>query len=180
MKKHASWKRELVEIIALALLIFVAMRVSIQNYSVPISTMQPSLRPGEYVLVNKVSYLFHSPQRGDVVVLHQPQNTDMDIIKRVIAVPGDTVAFDSTAVRVNGVQLKEPYVSNAMNPVAKEMKLGANDYFVMDDNRQNTDDSRNWGPLNRDLIIGKAALVYWPSSQWKNIDTYTDQFAQIK
>ncbi|HLZ80468.1 MAG TPA: signal peptidase I, partial [Ktedonobacteraceae bacterium] len=85
-----------------------------------------------------------------------------------------------TTVQVDGVALKEPYISLPSNPVASQFKVPASDYFVMGDNRPVSDDSRRWGYVPRDDIVGKAVLVYWPSTDWELINTYPGVFAQIK
>jgi signal peptidase I len=143
--------------------------------------MQPGLKNDEYVLVNKMAYLFHAPERGDVIVFHYPLDTTKDFIKRVIGLPGDTISYTSTTVMVNGVVLNEPYISQKANPLAKNpFVVPANDYFVMGDNRPASDDSRDWGYVPKSYIVGKAVVVYWPLSRWELINTYQAVFAQIK
>lgn len=142
--------------------------------------MQTTLTSDNFVIVNKVSYLFHAPQRGDVIVFHYPLDTTRDFIKRVIGLPGDTVMVDSTTVTVNGVTLKEPYVGTPFNPIANKWVIPANQYFVMGDNRQVSDDSRDWGCVPKDFIVGKAVAVYWPTKDWTIINTYPQVYTQIK
>ena len=179
--KRSHLAREIVETIALTLIIFLVIRFAIQSYRVEGVSMQPGLQDNEYVLVNKIAYLFHAPERGDVIVFHFPLDTNKDFIKRVIALPGDTVIYDSTTVRVNGVVLKEPYVSQSANPPPPHpWKIPANSYFVMGDNRPASDDSRDWGFVPRDDIVGKAVMVYWPLGNWELINTYPTVYAQIK
>jgi signal peptidase I len=178
--KHSHIAREIVETIALTVLIFIVVRFVIQSYHVDGSSMQPGLNSTNYVMVNKVAYLFHPPARGDVIVFHYPLDTTRDFIKRVIGLPGDTIRTDSTHVWVNGVLLKEPYISMAANPGGETWKVPANEYFVMGDNRPVSDDSRDWGFVPKDFIIGKAVLVYWPVPSWELINTYTPVFANVK
>lgn len=90
--------REIVEVIALALIIFLAIHFSIQNYTINGHSMEPDLHSGQFVLVNKLAYLFHSPDRGDVIVLQEPDDPGTDLIKRIIGLPGDTVKWDGTNV----------------------------------------------------------------------------------
>ncbi len=180
MLKRGHLGREIVETIVLTILIFFVIRAVIQSYRIDGVSMQPSFQTDEYVLVNKISYLFHPPQRGDVIVFHWPIDTNRDFIKRVIGVPGDTITIDSSTVRVNGVLLKEPYISMNANPVAQTRKLGPDDYFVMGDNRVNSDDSRDWGVLNKKFIIGKATAVYWPTNHWQMVNTFPEVFTGLK
>ena len=142
--------------------------------------MQPGLHDNEYVLVNKIAYLFHAPERGDVIVFHFPLDTSKDFIKRVIGLPGDTITVHSTSVRVDGVLLNEPYISERANPQGQRWTVPLNSYFVMGDNRPASDDSRDWGYVPRDDIVGKAVIVYWPLGNWELINTYPTVYAQIK
>ncbi len=179
--KRAHLARDIIEILALALVLFLALHFSIQSYQVTNVSMQPTLVSGEHVVVNKLSYLFHPPERGDVIVFHWPLDTTQDFIKRIIGIPGDVIKTDYAHVWVNGVLLNEqPYVSASVNNVAKVWTLGPNQYFVMGDNRPASSDSRDWGVVPRDYIVGKAVFVYWPLSKWKGIDTFPAVFAHVK
>ena len=178
--KRSHLAREIVETIALAVLIFIAVRFVVQSYQIDDASMQPGLHGSEFVMVNKVAYLFHAPQRGDVIVFHYPLDTSKDFIKRIIGLPGDTIRVDSTHVWVNNVELKEPYISQASNPQGQVWKVPANEYFVLGDNRPQSDDSRVWGFVPKYDIVGKAVMVYWPVSDWQFINTYPQVFAGIK
>ena len=178
--KRSHLAREIVETIALTLIIFLVIRFAIQSYRVEGVSMQPGLHDNEYVLVNKIAYLFHAPERGDVIVFHFPLDTSKDFIKRVIGLPGDTITVDSTSVRVDGVLLNEPYISERANPQGQRWTVPLNSYFVMGDNRPASDDSRDWGYVPRDDIVGKAVMVYWPLGNWELINTYPTVYAQIK
>lgn len=177
--KRSHLAREIVETIALTILIFAVIHFVIQTYRVEGPSMQPGLTPDEYVLVNKAIYLFHAPERGDVIVFHYPLDTTRDFIKRIIGLPGDTITVDQTNVWVNGVKLKEPYISSAANPTGRTWKIPSNVYFVMGDNRPVSDDSRDWGCVPKDYIVGKAVVVYWPMSNWQLINTYSTVYAAI-
>jgi len=179
-EKRTRLIRELVETIAFTLLIFLVIRFAAQSFRVDGASMEPGLHTDEYVLVNKVAYLFHEPQRGDVIVFHYPLDTTKDFIKRIIGVPGDTVKTTSDTVSVNGQVLNEPYISTPFNYDSNTWKLGAGEFFVMGDHRDNSLDSRTWGPLNRSYIVGKAVAVYWPISNWEWINTFSPVFASIK
>lgn len=178
--KRSHLAREIVETVALTLLIFIAIRFVIQSYRVDGPSMQPGLSTNEYVLVNKVTYLFHVPVRGDVIVFHYPGDPTKDFIKRIIGIPGDVIRTNSTDVWVNGQKLSEPYISVPANPSANTWKVPQNEYFVMGDNRDVSDDSRYWGDVPKDFIVGKAVVVYWPFNNWQVINTYPSVYAHIR
>ncbi|GAC1567953.1 MAG: signal peptidase I [Ktedonobacteraceae bacterium] len=178
-EKRTRLIRELIETIALTLLIFLVIRFAAQSFRVDGESMQPGLHTNEYVLVDKVAYLFQAPQRGDVIVFHYPLDTSKDFIKRVIGIPGDTIRTSSDTVTVDGQAINEPYISLPFNFENNTWKLGPDQFFVMGDNRDNSLDSRSWGPLDRSYIIGKAVAVYWPLNDWEWVNTYPTVFAGI-
>jgi len=178
--KRSHLAREIVETLALTILIFLAIHFTVQNYQISGPSMQNTLHSGQFVLVNKIAYLFHAPERGDVIVFHEPDQPDRDLIKRVIGLPGDTIKLDGSTVWVNGTQLNEPYITQRNNPAAESVTVPASDYFVMGDNRPVSEDSRYFGFVPKDYIVGKAILVYWPLSQWQMLNTYTSVYAAIK
>jgi signal peptidase I len=165
-KKKSLLVREVVETVVLTALLFLAINLAVQNYDVDGPSMEPSLHNQERIMVDKVSYLFHAPNRGDVIVFKAPPSPSEDYVKRIIAVPGDTITVVGTTVKVNGTTLNETYVAasdqgNGYAPIINR-KIPANDYFVMGDDRVDSYDSRAWGFVPRGNIIGRAALVYWP------------------
>jgi len=170
---------EIIETLALTLVIFVVIHFTVQNYMVDGPSMQPGLTNNQYVLVNKLAYLFHAPERGDVIVFHWPIDTNKDLIKRVIGVPGDVIVIDSKTVRVNGVLLNEPYIMAPVNPAGNKWVVPPNEYFAMGDNRLVSDDSRDWGFVPKSYIVGKAVFVYWPINSWHFIDTYGSVYSTI-
>lgn len=172
--------REIVEVLVLTICIFLVIHFVIQSYHVDGISMEPNFNSSELVVVNKTAYLFHAPQRGDVIVFHYPVDPTQDFIKRVIGLPGDTIQVNYNQVWVNGVLLNEPYISAPANMVAQKWTVPANDYFVMGDNRPRSDDSRMWGFVPKDNIVGKAVIVYWPISKWQSINTYPSTYTQIK
>lgn len=178
--KGSHLAREIVETIALTILIFLAVHFTVQNYQISGPSMQNTLHSNQFVLVNKLAYLFRAPERGDVIVFHEPDQTGRDLIKRVIGLPGDTIKLDSTHVWVNGVQLNEPYITNTYNPGAQAITVPAGNYFVMGDNRPVSEDSRYFGFVPKDYIVGKAVLVDWPINQWQMLNTYSSVYSQIK
>lgn len=160
--------REIGETALLTLLMFVVIRFAIQNFNIDGTSMEPSLHNTELILVDKWTYLFHPPQRGDVVVFKAPPDPTEDYVKRVIGLPGDVVTIKGTTVIVDGVTLHETYVApqdQGVPPGARtitNLVVPSNDYFVLGDNRAVSADSRIWGLLPRQNIIGRADLVYWP------------------
>jgi signal peptidase I len=172
--------REIIETVALTILIFLAIHFTVQNYQISGPSMQNTLHDGQFVLVNKVAYLFHSPGRGDVIVCHEPDDPGRDIIKRIIGLPGDKITVNGTDVWVNGVELNEPYISQKFNPGAQSWTVPPNDYFVMGDNRPVSYDSRYFGFVPKDYIVGKAVLVYWPLNAWQLLNNYSSVYSQIK
>ncbi|HEX7735249.1 MAG TPA: signal peptidase I [Ktedonobacteraceae bacterium] len=180
MKRRSVLAREIVETIALTILIFLAIHFTVQNYQISGPSMQNTLQSGQFVLVNKLAYLFHQPDRGDVIVLHEPDQPGRDLIKRVIGLPGDTIVLDGNNVTVDGVQLNEPYITQKFNPGAQTQTVPPNEYFVMGDNRPQSEDSRYFGFVPKDYIVGKAILVYWPLNQWQMLNTYSSVYSHIK
>ncbi|HLX56233.1 MAG TPA: signal peptidase I [Ktedonobacteraceae bacterium] len=178
-EKRTRLIREVIETIAITLLIFLVVRFAAQSFRVDGESMQPGLQTDEFVLVDKLAYLFQAPQRGDVIVFHYPLDTSKDFIKRIIGVPGDTITTTSDTVIVDGQVIDEPYISMPFNFESKTWKLGPGQFFVMGDNRDNSLDSRTWGPLGRSYIIGKATAVYWPLNNWEWINTFPSVFAAI-
>ncbi len=178
--KRSQLAREVVEIIIITGLIFLVVRLVIQSYHIDGPSMQPGLTSNEYVMVNKVVYLFHAPERGDVIVFHFPRDTTQDYIKRIVGLPGDTIETDGTRLWVNGTLLDEPYISAPSNQQAAKWKVANNEYFVVGDNRPVSDDSRAWGFVPRNYIVGKAAMVFWPLSQFHFINTYSNVYTDIK
>jgi signal peptidase I len=186
--------REIVETGIFALLMFLAVRAVVQNFRVEGLSMDPTYQSGQYVLVNKAlysrldpgaisdlvpfwqtddgpRYLFHAPRRGEVVVFEPPvpNGEGRDFIKRVIGVPGDHVEIRNEQVFVNGRLLEESYIEGVRTACFGQwcdLTLGEDQYFVMGDNRPNSSDSRYWGPVTGDKIIGKAWLIYLPFSDF--------------
>jgi signal peptidase I len=146
--------------------------------------MQPGLHTDERVLVNSLAYAFHGPQRGDVIVFHPPTAPSERYIKRVIGLPGDTIVLTPDTVTVNGVTLDEPYITPAPpgdteNPGPQTIRLNGNQYFVMGDNRANSQDSRYFGPITQREIIGQAEFVVWPLTAFHAIDTYSSVYSAV-
>jgi signal peptidase I len=128
------------------------------------TSMQPQLRDEDRLFINKFVYHFSKIERGDVVVFNYPRDPSKSYIKRVIALPGDDLRIDKGQVYVNGRQIAEPYVPEEFESDRSidEEVIPAGEYFVMGDHRSISSDSRDFGPVKRNLIYGKAAFVYWP------------------
>ena len=177
---------ETLEVIGLALLMFVLVRGVAQNFVVDGGSMQPSFSHGEMVIVNKLAFAsfdiswlpwtdnedwrpFGRPEQGDVVVFHFPFGQDRDFIKRVVAVPGQTVEIRDGQVMVDGEILEEPYL---LEPPAYRYgpeTVPADHVFLLGDARNNSYDSHSWGMLEQDLIIGRADLRYWPLGEFGTV-----------
>jgi signal peptidase I len=160
-KAAVSWLRDLAlsVVIMIIVILFLYQPVKVEGTS-----MMPSLINQERIFINKFVYRFSDIHRGDTVVFQFPQDTSKSYIKRVIGMPGDTVDVDHGTVIVNGTRLPEPYVPEDMRDLhsAKSVTLQADEYYVMGDHRNSSNDSRNWGPVERKFIYGKAVFVYWP------------------
>ena len=160
--------REVVETVVLTVLLFFVISSAVQNYFVDGVSMEPNLHNTERILVDKWSYLFHPPARGDIIVFAAPPNPSEDYVKRIIALPGDVITISNTTVIVDGDTLNETYISPARqgNPFAYKhitnVIVPQDDYFVLGDNRAESSDSRDWGFVPRNNIVGRAVLVYWP------------------
>ncbi len=164
--------REVLITALLALIIFFGARATIQTYVVIMTSMEPNFHEGERVVVNKAVYFFSEPQRGEVVVFKAPNGQQDDFIKRVIGLPGDTVEVKNGAVYVDSVKLDEPYIKSAPLYTMAKITVPANDYFVLGDNRNNSNDSHYGWLLPRENIIGKAWLTTWPPTYWGLVPHY--------
>jgi len=163
--------RDLTDTIALVLIIYTLVNMVAPRYIVEGASMQPNFETGEWIIVNRLPYLLGEPQRGDVVILDFPEPQE-DLIKRLIGLPGETVAIHDGLVFINGVPLNEPYI-NAMPRYSGEWTLGPDEFFVLGDNRNNSRDSHAFGPVARDRIIGRAWVIYWPPQDWGIIPHYS-------
>lgn len=131
-------------------------------------SMEPNFSQDQYMLVNKLSYIISSPERGDVVILKFPGDPDkMKYIKRIIGLPGEKVTIKNGKVFINDEQLFEVYISQEIKTIPNmETQLGTDEYFVVGDNRPNSSDSRVWGSAPKKFLIGKAIFYLFPPSDW--------------
>jgi signal peptidase I len=193
-KSGAASLIELVLIVAVALGLALGIQAFlIKPYRIPSESMEPTLDVGQRVLVNRFLYRFKDPNIGDIVVFHPPrgaeagnqcgaprqageacaeptpQEAEVNFIKRVVAGPGDRLRIEDGHPVVNGVKAQEDFI-NPCKPggecnLPQEITIPPDHYFMMGDNRGASDDSRYWGPVPRDWIIGKAVFTYWPPNR---------------
>ena len=179
--------REIIETVILSLLLFIGIQFAVQTYQVEGASMKPTLAQGQYLLVNKLVYRhfdfgggaegalrdgqftseglifpFHPPQHGEVVIVSFPDDPSRDFVKRLIGVSGDTVEIRAGRTFVNGVRLEEDYARLDDHDDMDALKVPANSFFVMGDNRLHSNDSRDWGTVPLENIVGRAWVRYWP------------------
>lgn len=156
---------DVAETLILSIVLFAAINAVSARIRVDGASMEPTLQSGEFVIVNKLAYLFGEPKTGDVIVFHFPRDPDQEYIKRIIGLPGDRVEIKNGEVYVNDRVLDEDYI--AASPVYEDiLEVPGDSLIVLGDNRNNSSDSHNWGPVPLDYVIGKATFVYWPPTEW--------------
>ncbi len=153
-----------------AVIVAVLTRVFIiEPFIVPTPSMEPTLIVDDKVIINKLAYKFTDVKRGDIIAFHSNTEDDKELVKRAIAVEGDTVMLTSEGeVFVNGEKAEEDYlpVGMTLSYLNQELTLGKNEIFVMGDNRKNSFDSRYFGTIPEDDVFGKFLIIYWPPSRW--------------
>jgi len=167
---------EVAETVVIAIAAVVLIRVFIaQPFLVRGASMEPTFRNGDYLLVDELTYRLRSPARGEVIVFRDPFDADSFYIKRVIGLPGEKVVVKGGRIVVykggKKVELHEDYIRSSLAGADEEITLGGNEYFVVGDNRGFSFDSRDWGPLDGDNIVGLARLRLWPFSEAMAITT---------
>jgi len=186
----AFW-RELIETVAFAGFIVLVIQASLQNYQVAGASMEPLLSNGDRVVVNRMFYSeidseralrfipgvnseegtiwrpLGEPSRGDVVVFKFPKDPAQNFVKRIIGLPGDQVRLHRGVVFINGIQQDEPYVSNRhqSSETTFEREIPAGFYYVLGDNRTRSDDSRSWGDVPKENLVGRVWVRYWPTDR---------------
>jgi signal peptidase I len=193
---------EILLIIIVALTVFMAVQSTMGHFQISGTSMEPSLKNGEHILVNRAAYfhvnkgwashiipflkwrgdsgyIFHAPNRGDVVILRPPKDSYLkeDLIKRVIGIPGDTIEIRQSVVYVNGQALKESYIKEQMHSNNLSQTVPDGSYFVMGDNRNNSNDSRYFGPVPSENIVGKPWAIVWPPNKWGFAPNHSVKFA---
>ncbi|MDO8503146.1 MAG: signal peptidase I [bacterium] len=170
LRRLGSFILDVLQSVVLALALFMlAYLFAFQPHQVRGRSMIPSFQDGEYLLTDKVSYRTGVPKRGDVIVFAAPPNRNEDFIKRIIALPRETVSIKDTKIYINNKLVEESYLPQTTNTLpglflseGRSFTLGSDEYFVMGDNRDHSSDSRTWGPIKRGDIVGRAWVVYWP------------------
>jgi signal peptidase I len=167
---------EVAKVVLVALAIIIPIRVFvIQPFQVNGQSMAPNFSDRDYLVVDEISYRFREPERGEVIIFRFPRDRSQFFIKRIIGMPGETVRIKEEGVFIvrngNEVQLDESfYLSNLLdNGPVQEVVLAENEYFMLGDNRGASSDSRSWGPITRDDIIGRAWIRAWPFNSTKSI-----------
>jgi signal peptidase I len=168
-RSNLSTATEWIIIVAGALAVaFLIKTFILQAFYIPSSSMTNTLKIGDRVLVNKLSYKMHDVHRGDIVVFERPPGEEdrsvRDLIKRVIALPGETVDARDGHILINGRLLREPYLDDVQTSGVTQQTIPPNHYWVMGDNRINSKDSRVFGPIAKSLIVGRAFVRLWPLS----------------
>jgi signal peptidase I len=179
--------RETAVVVLVAVLAAVLLRLFVvQSYFIPSASMEPTLRVGDRILVDKLSYDLHGVGRGDIVVFSRPPKENCggtpvpDLVKRIVGLPGETISLTGKGrVEIDGKVVHETWLpaseqgktypgpSGTSYDLDHPYKIPSNDYFVMGDNRQNSCDSRYWGPISKSLIVGKVDVRIWPLSSFR-------------
>lgn len=159
-----AWARDLVLAVGVSafIILFLYQPVRVEGTS-----MLPALEDQDRLFINKMAFRVGEIHRGDIVVFHYPRDPAKSYIKRVIALPGDLLRIDRGTLYVNGREVAEPYVPARFEDERSqpEIRIPAGQYYVMGDHRSISSDSREFGPVERSLIYGKAAFVFWPMDQ---------------
>ena len=185
----SAFVREIIETLLLTFFIFWLVNGLVGRYRIDGNSMNPTLLNGEYLLISNFAYQLDEPQRGDIIVFRHPQS-EMNLIKRVIGLPGDHVTCDGKGpIKVNGVAIAEPYLKpgNAPSTMAFDIHVPAGKVWVMGDHRSDSADSR-WHPVGGDgsqgsvpidKITGRAVLLVWPLDRWTGLGQPTEVFAKV-
>lgn len=172
--RRSSFISELLETLTLIALVYTLVNLATVRFYIEGPSMQPNFWAGQFLIVSRVHYLLATPERGDIVVFDPPGDDDEPndplLIKRLIGLPGDFVEVRDGSVFINEEPLIEPYLHDLNSPVRCsefcEVTLGTGQYFMMGDNRNNSRDSRVFGPVELNRIVGEAIIRYWPPSDW--------------
>ena len=168
---------EVIKIVVLALLIVIPIRYFIfQPFIIKGNSMEPNFHQGDYLIVDEISYRFKEPQRGDVIVFRYPQDTSQRFIKRIIGLPGETVTMEEGKITISEETEERILDESTYLPMQNyfdnvSLSLNENEYFVLGDNRFSSFDSRKWGSLPRDYIVGRVILRTWLPSAMARIST---------
>ncbi|MCD6257073.1 signal peptidase I [Candidatus Aerophobetes bacterium] len=169
-KKSLSWIKETVETVVIALVLaFLIRSFIVETFWIPSGSMEPTLMVGDRIMAYKIFYGINKVKRGDIIIFKFPLDPKKDFVKRVIGLPGDTIEIRKKEVYVNKKRLIEPYAVHSDNwdtgfprDEYGPVKVPPDSLFVLGDNRDSSEDSRYWGYVPKENIIGKAFLIYWP------------------
>jgi signal peptidase I len=170
IKRIGDFLLDLLEVFVTSFAIFLFIYLLIlQPHKIKGNSMEPNYHDGEYLLTDKLTYRLKVPARGDVIVFKPPVSQEEEYIKRIIALPGETISIKDGKYYIDGKQLQENYIPSSIYTSGKsflpnnmEKTVPANSYFVSGDNRESSSDSRYWGFITKESITGKAWLIYWP------------------
>ncbi len=162
-KKNSFFMEILQSLLVAAVLAFLIHTFIMQNFRIPSGSMEPTLQIQDYIFASKLAYRLDEPKRGDIVVFKYPKDTSRYFVKRLIALGGETVALKDSQLYIDGQLVPEDYLPPGLRfgsygPVT----VPEGYYFMMGDNRNNSSDSRDWGFVPRNLIVGKEIFIYWP------------------
>ena len=166
--RQKSFIRDTLEIVFLALVLYVVIQYAVQTVHVLGSSMLYTLHDNDLLVASKISYKLHPPQRGDIIVFKPPDEASRDFIKRIIGLPGERIRIVNSVVYINDRVLREPYLpekwtyNNNWPSSGQDYIILPDQYFVMGDNRNHSSDSRTFGPITLDSILGKAEVRIWP------------------
>ena len=169
--RQKSFLRDTLEIVFLALVLYVVIQYAVQTVHVLGSSMYATLHDNDLLVASKISYKLHHPQRGDIIVFKPPDEASRDFIKRIIALPGERIRITNSVVYINGQVLREPYLpekwtyNNNWPASGQDQLVPPDEYFVMGDNRNHSSDSRTFNFIELSSILGKAEVRIWPLGQ---------------
>lgn len=174
LQRVGSFFMDIIEVFVISMSIFIVVYLFLmQPHQVKGNSMFPTYHDGEYLMTDKVTYRFREPKRGDIVVFKAPVNEDFDFIKRVIAVPGDKILIKDGEVYVNGEMLNEVYLPDEYDTrggrflrEGVEAEVPEGTYICIGDNRGHSSDSREWGPVPKENIVGRVFFRYWPFNRF--------------
>jgi len=164
--------REVGIAVLIAAAVFGILQLNVRSYTVHYTSMLPNVEESDWIMVNRASYAFGEPQRGDIIVFDTPFQSPRPFIKRIIGLPGELVEVRDGSVFINGTALQETYTREPPNYVMEAEQIPDGEYFVLGDNRNNSNDSRYGWTVPRDNIIGKAWFTYWPPGRLGSIKHY--------
>lgn len=173
-KRLGAFFFDIIETFVVALAIFVICYLFLfQFHQVNGASMLPNFQNSEMIITDKISYRLKPPEKGDIVIFRAPKNRELDYIKRIIAVPGDKVELTNAGVFINGEKLKEDYLDTSLITsegaflrYGQSFLVPENEYIVFGDNRPHSSDSREWGTITKDDLIGKVFLRIWPLNKF--------------